>query len=180
MAVKTVVDIAELYYGDVDIDAIAAAGSIESYIKAFLNTASKIENVHADTFDYTEEEASTTDFVNQLKKLTYYIDPTPGSVTMSFSIGQYEYQTKADLVGGTATATGWERPRQSSIIYKSMLAVTKDRTYIFIPKAMIDARSEMIESKVHGLALTATMLDTGTDSVSPEYWREESVILSAA
>jgi hypothetical protein len=56
-------------------------------------------------------------------------------------VGQYDYETKADLEGGTATA--WERPKVSKIIYKCVIAVTKDDTYIVFPKAQITARGRL-------------------------------------
>ncbi|MDR2138549.1 MAG: hypothetical protein LBP50_03245 [Tannerella sp.] len=182
MALKTIVDIAKIMYGDVITSVTApAAGLTGAEVAALIALAStkNVVNVHGDTWSYEEEEGSTTPFRNQLSGATYYNDLQPGAVNITFTIGQYEYQTRADLQGGTATSASWARPAESKIIYKSIIAVTKDDTYIVIPKAQVSARGSMVESKLIGLAVTVTPVETGVTGLAPEYFFDASEIVAA-
>jgi len=176
---KTIVSIKELYYADpIKTIASEAAGLTGAEVKAILGNATtkQIINVHDTTFVYEEAEASITDYVNQLNGLIYYRDSTPGAVQMSFSIGQYDYQTKADLQGGTATATSWQRPSSQGLIYKSLIALTKDDTYIVFPNASINARGGMVEDKLLGLLLGGVAMETGVKGLTSEAWFDASEV----
>ena len=181
MGLKTIVDIAQLFYAE-PITSIADAqdGLTGAEVKALIDDTDtkQIVNVHGDTWSYEEEEGTTTPFRNQLNGNTYYVDYQQGSTNISFSVGQYDYATKAELQGGTATTASWERPETSKVIYKSFVAVTKDDTYIVIPKAQITSRGGMIESKLIGLLLTATPVETGVAGLAPEKWFDASEIVS--
>ena len=171
---KTIVDIKQIFYGEP-----MTAGPLNgAAVKAFIeNVATKeITNVHASTWTYEEQEGTTTPYINQLNGQTYYLDSEPGSRTISFTIGQYDYATKADLQGGTATATSWIASKNQGIINKCMVAVTKDDTYIVMPKAQIGVRTGMVESKLIGLNLTATPLETGVDNLDSEGWFDASEV----
>lgn len=184
MGTKTIVSIKELYYGD-RLDTILTGVIDDAKIKAAIESViaqnKSIVNVHDTTFTYEEEEASVTDYKNQLNGATYFRDSTPGAITMNFSIGQYEYQTKADLQGGEViksgtNAIGWNRPSGNDLIYKTIVAITVDGTVIVFPKAYISARGGMVEDKVLGLLLTATAMDTGVKGLPSEIWYDESEI----
>jgi hypothetical protein len=180
MALKSIVDIARILYAEpVGSVALASAGLTGTEVKAIMDDSGtkEVVNVHGDTWAYEEEEGTTTPFRNQLNGNTYYNDYQPGSTSVSFSIGQYDYATKASLQGGTATATSWERPKSSTIIYKCVIAVTKDDTYLVFPKAQIVARGGMIESKLIGLMLSATPVETGVTGLAPEKWFDSSEIV---
>jgi hypothetical protein len=180
MALKTITDIARILYAD-PIGSVASpsAGLTGTEVKAVIDDADtkEIVNVHGDTWAYEEEEGTVNPYRNQLNGNTYYNDFQPGATNASFSVGQYDYDTKADLQGGTATATSWERPKVSKIIYKCVIAVTKDDTYIVFPKAQITARGGMIESKLIGLMLNATPVETGVTGLAPEKWFNSSAIV---
>lgn len=137
---KTIVDIKRIIYTDL-ITTVPFSGAA---VKAILTGTSfkEITNVHATTWAYEEQEGSVTDYINQLNGQTYYRDSEPGSRSINFTIGQYDYETKAELQGGTATATTWVAPKNQGIIYKSVIAVTKDDTYIVMPKAQIEKVDE--------------------------------------
>jgi hypothetical protein len=180
MALKSIVDIARILYADpVASIASATTGLTGAEVKDIIGDADtkEVANVHGDTWSYEEEEGTTNPFRNQLNGNTYYNDYQPGSTKVSFSIGQYDYATKAALQGGTATATSWERPKTSSIIYKCVIAITKDDTCLVFPKAQIVARGGMIESKLIGLVLSATPVETGVNGLAPEKWFDSSEIV---
>lgn len=171
---KTVVDLKQLFYGD----AWTAGPLTGAAIKAFLDNANtkEVKNVHATTWTYEEEEPSTTDYINQLNGQTYYRDNQPGATNISFTIGQYEYETKADLQGGTATPTSWVRPTNQGIVYKGFVAVTKDDTYIAIPKGQVTARGGMVEDKLIGLPVVVTPVETGIEGLASEGWFDASEV----
>ena len=74
------------------------------------NAATKqVKNVHGDTFQYEETEANTTKYKNALNGEYYREITEPGEVKINFTIGEYDYETKADLQGGKATEKSWER-----------------------------------------------------------------------
>jgi len=172
---KTIVSIKELFYAD-EVTSGALTGSEVAAI-LLKTTTKKITNVHDTTWVYEEAEGSTTDYVNQLNAKVYYRDYTPGTTSVSFSVGQYEYQTKADLQGGTATATSWKRPDIATLIYKCIIARTKDDTYIVFPRASITARGGMVEDKLIGLLLTAVPMDTGVTGLPSEAWFDSSEVI---
>jgi hypothetical protein len=180
MALKTIVDIKQIFYGNPLTSVASATDGLsgeEVYDLIHAESTKDVKNVHATTWQYNDDEPSTTNYINQLNGKTYYIDTTPGATNIGFSIGQYDYQAKADLQGGKATTTSWERPETQGIIYKSIVAVTKDDTYLVFPKAQITARGGMIEDKAIGLLLTATPVDTGVTGLTSEKWFDASEIV---
>lgn len=171
---KTIVDIKQILYAE----PMTAAPLSGAAVKAIIQDAGtkEIANVHATTWAYEEQEGTTTDYINQLNGNTYFRDSESGSRSVNFTIGQYDYATKADLQGGTATATSWKAPTNQGIIYKCIIAVTKDDTYIVFPKAQIGARTGMVESKLIGLMMTATPMETGIDGLETEAWFDASEV----
>lgn len=183
MAVKTIVSVKELYYGNPLSDTLTGNitdTAIKSAVEAVISGNKSIVNVHDTTFTYEEEEASVTDYNNQLTGATYHRDSTPGAITIDFSVGQYDYATKAELQGGAVIKEGtkeigWKREAHA-LIYKTLVAITTDGTIIVFPKAYISARGGMVEDKVIGLLLTATAMDTGVKGLPSELWYDESEI----
>lgn len=177
---KTIVSIKGLYYADpiktITSDTVGLTGT---EVKAILekDTTKQIINVHNTTFVYEEAESSVTDYINQLNGSIYFRDSTPGAVQMSFSIGQYDYQTKADLQGGKATATSWQRPVSQGLMYKCLIALTKDDTYIVFPNASINARGGMVEDKLLGLLLAGVAMETGVKGLTSEAWFDASEVV---
>ena len=178
---KTVVSIKKLWYAD-PIDAIAGSALTgEEVYDLIADVGTKeISNVHGDTWAYEEAEASVTDYVNQLNGKVYYRDNVPGAVNMSFSIGQYDYETKAALQGGTATGattkTGWQRGN-GDLVYKCMIAKTKDDTYIVFPKAGVSARGGMVEKAI-GILLSAVALETEVTGLASECWFDATEVVA--
>lgn len=173
---NTIVDIKAIYYA-----APMTGNSLTgAAVKAIIDDADtkKIKNVHDTTWTYEEAEPSTTDYINQMNGKVYYRDSTPGAVGVSFSIGQYDFETKKDLQGGTATANQWIRPEKSELIYKTFIAQTKDGTYVVFPKAAIVARGGMVEDKLIGLLFSAVAMDTGIEGLASEGWFAESEVIA--
>lgn len=71
-------------------------------IQAAITAKNEVQNVHGETWQIEESEASVTGHKNQLNGQNYRYDTTPGDITPSFSIGQYDWKTKADMMGGEA------------------------------------------------------------------------------
>jgi hypothetical protein len=169
---KTVVSIQKLYYGE-PITALANSGGLsKDDVTAFISETDtkEVPNVHATTWAYEEDDPTTTDYINQLNDQIYYTDFEAGGRRISFTMGQYEYALKADLKGGKATATGWTAPVSKSIIYKTVVALTRDNTYIIFPKAVISCRTGMVEDKLIGELVTASPLETGIAGMEAEGW----------
>ena len=101
-----------------------------------------------------------------------------GEVKMNFTIGEYDYATKADLLGGTATDTTWERAKGKVSIEKFLVGLTEDDQYIVIPRADIAAR-EATTDKAVGLPIVGTEIEPTNEQVAAEYWFDASVVKSA-
>ena len=98
-----------------------------------------------------------------------------GEVKINFTIGEYDYATKADLQGGKATEKNWERGKYKPI-HKCVIGKTKDGVYVVFPKAAINARGSNTDKAV-GLAVSAVPLSTGVDGLASEKWFDESEVV---
>lgn len=174
----TAVEIDELYYAD-PITAVTdkATGLSGGEIAALLAkaTTKKVQNVHGDTYQYEEAEASVTRYKNALTGEYYRETSEPGEVKINFTIGEYDYATKADLQGGKATEKSWERDKHKPI-HKCVIGKTKDGVYVVFPKAAINARGSNTDKAV-GLAVSAVPLSTGVDGLASEKWFDESEVV---
>lgn len=171
------VDIKRLWYADTNVITGALTGAM---LKTILENATEVKNVHQDTWSIEEEEATQESYKDQLSGLTYRRGAkTMGDVTYNWTIGQYDYKTKADLLGGKATGTSWVRDRSSVSIYKTVIALTEDDQYAVLPKAGISARQAQADGAV-GLAVVATAVLPDNDEVAPEYWFDISEVTGAA
>lgn len=147
-------------------------------LAALLKTAKKVLNVHQDTWTIEEDEPTITSYKNQLTEKTYRQRKEMGDVSMNFTIGQYDYATKADLMGGTSTETSWKRPRGVVDIYAVMIALTEDNQYCVFPKGSIVAREANTDNAV-GIAVAATAMEPETEVVSSEYWFDSSEVVAS-
>ena len=146
-----------------------------------------VSNVHGESWNLEESEASVTPYKNQLNGRTYRHDTSMGDITPSFSIGQYDYQTKADLLGGTVIkegtapnekAVGWKRSVDKVEIYKALICLTDDNIWFIFPKCQVVAR-EANTDKAVALAVKG-LVNTPDDSlVSSEYNFDNSAIEAA-
>ena len=167
------VSIKKLWYGDpsqITEDLTGASLAI------LIQSAKQVTNVHQDTWSIEEGEPSQDTYKNQLTGATYRMGAKQmGDVTFNFTIGQYDYATKADFVGGTGTDTSWKRARGITVVEKFLVALTEDDQYAVLPKANITTREAQTDNAV-GLACVATMLEPDALDVSPEYWFDASEV----
>ncbi|QIU95568.1 hypothetical protein [Bacteroides faecium] len=174
----TAVEIEELYYSDpIATVANKATGLTGAEIAAILKDAKtkQVKNVHGDTFQYEESEANVSRYKNALNGEYYRETSEPGEVKLNFTIGEYDYATKADLQGGTATDKSWERGKYKPI-HKCIIGKTKDGVYVVFPKAAINGRGANTDKAI-GLAVSASPLSTGVDGLASEKWFDESEVV---
>ena len=162
---NTFIGLKKLWYGDV-----LSAAPTYSGMDTLVAGMTEVKNVHQDTWGYEEADPETTEYMNELTK--------QGIPTISFTLGEYEFQQKADLQGGSvitegtgssATVVGWHKPTELNIIYKAVVALSKTDTYIIFPKAQITGKGDVQEKNI-GLGVSAMCVETGIDGVAPEYW----------
>ena len=174
----TAVEIDELYYAEpIKTVTTPATGLTGAEVAAILKNAAtkRVKNVHGDTFQYEEAEASTTKYKNALNGEFYRETTEPGEVKINFTIGEYDYETKADLQGGKATEKSWERGKHTPI-HKCIIGKTKDGVYVVFPKATINGRGSNTDKAI-GLAVTASPLTTGIEGLASEKWFDESEVV---
>lgn len=171
----TAVNIKKLWYGDTSKINAKLTGVL---LFNLLKTATEVKNVHGETWTLEEAEANKTNYKNQLTGKVYRSDKEMGEVKMNFTLGEYDYKTKADLLGGTADDTHWERASGKVSIEKFLVGLTEDDQYIVIPRADITAR-EASTDKAIGLPVVGTEIEPTIDAVAPEYWFDASVVKSA-
>ena len=177
----TGVYIDELYYAEpITTVTNKSTGLSGAEVAAILKDAKtkQIPNVHGETFQYEEEEASTTKYKNQLTGEAYREDTVPGEVKINFTIGEYDYRTKADLQGGIATDKSWERGKYQPI-RKCIIGKTKDGMYVVFPKASINGRGANTDKAI-GLAVAASPLSTGVEGLASEKWFDASEVVVLA
>ena len=157
------VSIKKLWYTDVLTDAPTSG-------EALTASATEIENVHQDTWQIEESEPSQDSYRNQLTGSIYRMgEKTMGEVTFNFTIGRYDFKTKAALMGGTFTETSWARPRGIVEIKKCLIALTQDDVYCVLPAANLTAREANTDGAV-GIGVVGTMLEPDNTAIMPEYW----------
>lgn len=184
MAKKVFIGITRIWYADVITSAVTAT-AVKDLIAAN-GGAHEVKNSHQDTWGYEESDPETTEYVNELTGLTYYIDKTKNSIpTISFTMGEYSYIEKADLQGGEAitaagakattedTAIGWKRSEETEVIEKAIIAQTKTGNYIVLTKANIVGKGNFVEKNI-GLGVTAVALEN--DNVGSEYWFDKDAV----
>ena len=162
----TAVEIDELYYAEPIVSVTdKTAGLTGAEVAAILKNATtkEVKNVHGDTYQYEEAEASVTRYKNALTGEYYRETSEPGEVKINFTIGEYDYETKKDLQGGNATDKSWERGKYKPI-YKCVIGKTKDGVYVVFPKASISGRGSNTDKAI-GLAVSATPLSPGVEGL---------------
>lgn len=161
------VDIKRLWYADHTEVTDDLTGEM---LATIIGKAKEVKNVHQDTWSIEESESSQDSYKNQLTGATYRMGTkTMGEVTFNFTIGRYDYETKAELMGGTATDTSWKRARGIVVINKCLIALTEDDQYCVLPYANVNVREANTDGAV-GLAVVGTMMEPENEEVMPEYW----------
>ena len=156
----------------------------KTLIQAAITAKNEVLNVHGETWQIEESEASVTGYKNQLNGQNYRYDTTPGGITPSFSIGQYDWKTKANLMGGSVVETGegaskvavgWKRPTGKVVINKALFCLTDDDVWFIFPNAQIVAR-EANTDKAIAIAVKGLVQTSKVAGVSSEYNYEESAV----
>ena len=171
------IDIKKLWYADTDAVAADLTGTA-LYTLLQGEEVTEITNVHQDTWTIDETEPSQDSFRNQLTGNIYRFGKKQmGEVTFNFTIGRYDYPTKAELLGGSAINTdkGWKRARGSVDIKKCLIALTEDNQYCVLPHANVVAKEASTDGAV-GLAVVATAMEPDNEAIAPEYWFDESEV----
>ena len=171
------VDIKQLWYCDPsEITADLTGTALHTLITG--EDVTEIKNVHQDTWTIDEAEATQDSYRNQLTGSVYRFGPKQmGEVTFNFTIGRYDYATKAALMGGAVISTdkGWKRARGVVDIKKCLIALTEDDQYCVLPYANISARESSTDGAV-GLAVVGTAMEPDNEAVMPEYWFDASEV----
>lgn len=188
MPVKPFIGIKKIWYADPITELTTPAdGLTAAEVLAIITAATtkEVKNVHQDTWGYEESDSTITDYVNQLTGNPYYRDAEQqGMPTVSFTLGQYSFEEKADLQGGKAIKVGaeveassWERPDGVALIEKCIIAQTKTGNFIVMPKANIVGKGNFVEKNI-GLGVSAVPLETGVVGLASEKWfNSESIII---
>ena len=161
-----------------DIDKVTADITPEiarTLIQAAITAKDEVKNVHGETWTIDETEASVTGYKNQLTGQTYRYDTTPGEVSPSFSIGQYDYKTKAELMGGEAIKKGGEGSDKDSLVG----CLTDDDVWFIFPNCQIVAR-EANTDKAIAIAVKGLVQEPEVEGVSSEYNYDEAEVKALA
>lgn len=167
---KPFIGIKKIWYG-----AVITATVTPATLKAWLATATEVKNSHQDTWGYTEDDPTTTDYVNELTGKVYYKDVTAkGAKTMAFTMGEYAFEDKKELQGGELvkdeqTVVGWKEPEVAEVINKAVVGMTKTGNYIVFTNAAVIGKGNFVEKNI-GLGVSAVAMENPTAGVAGEYW----------
>lgn len=183
----TAVGIKKILYADTSkITADLTPDLAKTLIKAAITAKDEVRNVHQETWNVEEAEASVTGYKNQLNGQTYRYETNPGDMSVNFTIGQYEYATKAALMGGTAIKrggagsdkddiVGWKRSNEKVVIKKALFCLTDDGVWLIFTNAQITAH-EANTDKAVAIAVKALVQTPEVAGVSMEYNFDEAVV----
>lgn len=94
------VGIKRILFADIDkVTADITPEIAKTLIQAAIKAKDEVLNVHGETWQIEETEASVTGYKNQLTGKNYRFDDVPGEVSPTFSIGQYDWKTKKAFMG---------------------------------------------------------------------------------
>jgi len=176
--ILSAIDIKKLYYCD---PSLVNADLTEAKLKALLanNGVKEVTNVHQDTWSIEESEASQDSYRNQLNGQVYRLGKKQmGDLAFNFTIGQYDYPTKAVFLGGTATATSWKRSSEPTDIHLCLIALTDDDQYAVLPYAEIAGREATTDGAV-GLPVAGKMVAPKNPAIMSEYWFDKAAVDAA-
>lgn len=166
------IGIKQIFYGPVMTTAPASYAAVQALLtpQSGTSTFKEVKNVHQDTWGYEQAEPGFDDYINELTGNAYYREMTDrGAKTINFTMGEYDFQAKADLQGGTATETSWIAPSTLTEINKCIVAITKTGNMVVFTNASIGGRVDQ-QQKALGLGVSASAQENPTDGVADEYW----------
>lgn len=155
-------------------------------LKSIINDSEtkEVTNVHQDTWSIAESEASVTRYKNQLTKKPYRQSAELGEVSMNFTIGEYDFETKKELMGGktitqNGEVIGWKRSREYEEINKCLMALSEDSVWIVFPKGAVVTLEAETDGAV-GLAVVGTAMEPENTAISSEYWYSDKEVQSSS
>lgn len=172
------IGIKRLWYTDV-----LSTAPTQDGIATLISSATEVKNVHQGTWGYSQDDPSVTEYINELTGKPYYRDKeSDGNKTIAFTLGEYDYEDKAALQGGTVITTGsspnlnvvgWKSSGALENIEKCIIALTKTDRYIIFTDALIVAKTD-VQEKAMGLGISAVALEnknsTTGSAIEAEYW----------
>ena len=173
---KPFIGIKKVWYGPVLTSDLTSVSDITALItpQSGTSTFTEVTNVHQGTWGYSQDDPSVTEYVNELTGQPYYRDKeTIGARTINFTMGVYDFATKAALQGGSAitssgTELGWKSSGNLENVNKCIIAQTKTGNYIVFSNASIVAKGDQQDKNI-GLGITAVCMENETSGVSAEY-----------
>lgn len=174
------VGIKKLWYTDVSAITADLTGAL---LKALLADAGtkEVKNIHQDTWTIEESEASQDSYKNQLTGTVYRMGTkNMGEMSFNWTIGQYDYATKAEFLGGSVinNGAGWKRARGVVEIRKALIALTEDGQYCVLTNANVNAHQANTDKAV-GIAVKGTAMENENEAISSEYWFDSSELPTA-
>ena len=174
---KPFIGIKQLWYGNV----LASDLSGPTAVATLVASMTEIKNVHQGTWGYSQDDPSVTEYVNELTGQPYYRDKeTLGARTITFSLGVYDFETKAALQGGavvtegegqSAKTVGWKSSGALENVNKCIVAKTKTGNWIVFSNAAIVAKGDQQDKNIT-LGITAVCMESETTGVEAEYMFE--------
>ena len=166
MALKPFIGIKRLWYGDVIAQAVTKAS-----LPTIIGDMTEVKNSHQDTWGYTQDDPTYTDYINELNGEIYFRDVTQrGANTITFTMGEWEFADKVALEGGEIVDTdaGWASTDSFDTINKSIVAQTKTGNFIVFTNASIIAKNNQVEKNI-GLGVTAVAMTNTNSGVKARY-----------
>lgn len=175
---KPFIGIKKLWYGPVLTSGLSSVADITALISpgSGTSTFTEVKNVHDGTWGYSHDDPNVTEYINELTGQPYYRDKTSlGNRTIQFTIGVYDFATKAALQGGsvitdgqTNNELGWKSSGALENVNKAVIAQTKTGNYIVFSNAGIVAKGDQQEKNI-GLGITAVCMENENTGVEAEY-----------
>lgn len=160
----SVIGVKQILYGE-PLSAAPTYATLETLFTSF----KEVPNVHQGTYKFTEEDGTTTEYKDELTGQTYRSSFEAGSASLNWIIGAYDFETKAELMGGKSLdeGKGWERGNSGEQRYKCVVAISNDNVAIIFPKANIIGRGSSTDGAI-GLSVSAVPLKVST-TIASEY-----------
>ena len=165
MALKPFIGIKRIWYGDVIAEAVT-----KTSLPTIIAEMTEVKNSHQDTWGYSQDDPTYTDYINELNGEIYFRDVTQrGANTITFTMGEWEFSDKVALEGGELVDTdGWASTDSFDTINKAVVAQTKTGNFIVFTTASIVAKNNQVEKNI-GLGVTAVAMTNSNTGVKARY-----------
>lgn len=165
MALKPFIGIKRIWYGDVIAEAVT-----KTSLPTIIAEMTEVKNSHQNTWGYSQDDPTYTDYINELNGEIYFRDVTQrGANTITFTMGEWEFSDKVALEGGELVETdGWASTDSFDTINKAVVAQTKTGNFIVFTNASIVAKNNQVEKNI-GLGVTAVAMTNSNTGVKARY-----------